>query len=81
MLLCLVIYFDFESYTICYCGKAMKKKVLRAKRFQKPVNQHNFLFLTFCCQNYSKKKLKNLDFFLLASLAIFHSNFCPKKTS
>ena len=38
----------------------------------------NFFFFTFFLPKLPKKKLEKHDFFLLALLAIFHSNFCPK---
>ena len=36
-------------------------------------------FFYFVAKINRKNTLKNLDFFFLASIAIFHSNFCPQK--
>ena len=59
-----------------------KKTVLLAKRFQKAVcrSAHFFGFFKYFVAKITPKKLNNLDFFLLASLAIFNSNFCPKNS-
>ena len=54
-----------------------KKTVLRAKRFQK--RSDGKIFLNILLPKLPPKKLKNHEFLLLASLAIFYSNFCPKK--
>ena len=55
-----------------------KNPVLQAKRFQKAVGRSTQFFKNILLPKLSRKKLKNHDFFLLVSLAIFHSNFGPK---
>ncbi len=63
-----------EKYRL---GEGKKKHVLRANWFQKAVGRSCF-FLNFFFTFFCKITRENHDFFLLASLEIFDSNFCSK---